>query len=343
MITIELCSNEQRIENYLRQCDKSMVYSSPRFVRLVSEHLKAEYNWILAIQRNEVVGILPYLIKDGELGPVYNSMAYFGSNGGVSQNVENKRAKIALIKAFYENAEANDASSATIISNPLMKDSHIYAKYSKYNYLDERIGQITQIGECEQAEDLIKMFQSPRPRNIRKAIKQGVVVNKGNDSESINFLYQTHIQNMRVIGGIPKEKSFFYSLAEKMLHDEWKVYVGTIQGKPVAALLVLYFNKTVEYFTPVVLESYRSTQALSLIIYSAMQDAIELGYDFWNWGGTWLSQGGVYDFKKRWGTLDLPYYYYTRIFNQQLQRVEKSYLLSQYSGFYVVPFSALEN
>ena len=73
-----------------------------------------------------------------------------------------------------------------------------------------------------------------------------------------------------------------------------------------------------------------------------MQDAIVKGYKNWNWGGTWLSQGGVYDFKKKWGTTDYPYFYYTRIFNQSLRKATREELLSHYEGFFVLPFSQVE-
>lgn len=33
-------------------------------------------------------------------------------------------------------------------------------------------------------------------------------------------------------------------------------------------------------------------------------------------GGIWLTQGGVYDFKKKWGTIDKNYFYYTTIFDK---------------------------
>jgi len=125
--------------------------------------------------------------------------------------------------------------------------------------------------------------------------------------------------------------------------SDWAIFTAILRGQPVAALLVFYFNRTVEYFTPVVVETYRQTQALSLVIYKAMQEAMAEGFSNWNWGGTWLSQRGVYDFKKRWGTADYSYYYYTRILNGSIRTQTKEALLDMYPGFYVLPFSALEH
>ena len=74
-----------------------------------------------------------------------------------------------------------------------------------------------------------------------------------------------------------------------------------------------------------------------------MLDAINAGYKNWNWGGTWLSQGGVYDFKKRWATTDHPYFYYTKIINDNVYYISKEDLLSRFSYFFVLPFSALKH
>src|SRR5690606_25876230 len=101
-------------------------------------------------------------------------------------------------------------------------------------------------------------------------------------------------------------------------------------GEKIAALLLFYYNKTVEYFTPAVVEKYRNLQPTALIIYQAMLDAHKQGYSNWNWGGTWLSQGGVYDFKKKWGTTEYRYFYYTNVIDETLYTSTKEYLLEKF-------------
>lgn len=72
-----------------------------------------------------------------------------------------------------------------------------------------------------------------------------------------------------------------------------------------------------------------------------MQDAIKNGYKNWNWGGTWATQDGVYRFKKRWGTEDLNYYYYTKL-NYDVKQLSKIELNNSYEYFYTVPFGEIE-
>ena len=74
-----------------------------------------------------------------------------------------------------------------------------------------------------------------------------------------------------------------------------------------------------------------------------MRDAIKMNYKFWNWGGTWQTQQGVYDFKKKWGAIDMKYQYFTKIINKHLLKLTVSELENQYPHFYTVPYHQLKN
>ena len=342
---IEVCENEivfDEVETFVENISTSLIYGTPRFMKMLVDHLSATAKWLLLRKDGQIIAALPYLIKEGELGPVYNSLAYYGSNGGVillnSQDLESRRL---LVEFFYELAERESAAAATIISNPL-EEFATYELFSKFDFRDERIGQITHLPSVVDSLELMRIFSDPRPRNIRKAIREGVTVSSECSQRSIDFLYNTQAENMRAIGGLAKRRSFFDGISSYFDETDWNIFVGSLNGEPIVALLLFYHNETVEYFTPVIVEEFRSSQALALVVYEAMQDAIVKGYKNWNWGGTWLSQGGVYDFKKKWGTTDYPYFYYTRIFNQSLRKATREELLSHYEGFFVLPFSQVE-
>jgi hypothetical protein len=330
---------------FLSRFDSSLIYTTPRFLKLLQDHLRAEVKWLAAHQNSNLVGLLPYMIKTGPWGNVYNSLPYYGSNGAVICDVDHQEVKKSLIKEYFAIAEAESACSATIISNPLMQDSKIYDDFAPYTYKDVRIGQITHLPKTSESlrDDLLKIFDDPRPRNIRKAIKENVKVEKSRAKDDLDFLYETHKENMRAIGGKAKSAEFFQLIPKIMKSDDWCVYTATKDDKLIAALLTFYYGNTVEYFTPVIVEAFRPSQALALVCFEAMIDATSNGFTNWNWGGTWLSQGGVYDFKKRWGTSEYYYYYYTQIFNHQLMNKTREEILDAYPDFFVIPFGALNS
>lgn len=330
---------EQR--DYLLRNPHSLAYGNPDFLGLLAGHLDARAGWIEARREGSLAGVLPFLVKSGPGGSVWNSLAFFGSNGGAIQAAPDEEAKIGLIKAFYREAAAAGACAATIVTNPLEEDAADYDRHAERDFLDERIGLITHFPGLGPGEDLMDWFQDPRPRNIRRALKEGVTVAKSTDSNCLGFLYETHIANMHAIGGQAKAESFFTAIPQAMANGDWAVFTASLKGRPIAALLLFYFNKTVEYFTPVIVEEFRGTQALALAIYDAMKDAMACGYANWNWGGTWLTQGGVYDFKKRWYTKEYRYYYHTRLFDRSLLEQTPVWLQKHYRGFFVVPYKEL--
>lgn len=110
----------------------------------------------------------------------------------------------------------------------------------------------------------------------------------------------------------------------------------------IAALLVFYYNRTAEYYMPVISAEHRPLQPLSLILEVALLEAQGRGCRWWNWGGTWQSQEGVYRFKNKWGATVGTYRYYTQLNHEPLLKWSSGRILEAFPGFYVVPFSALE-
>jgi lipid II:glycine glycyltransferase (peptidoglycan interpeptide bridge formation enzyme) len=137
----------------------------------------------------------------------------------------------------------------------------------------------------------------------------------------------------------------FAALRETFTYDQdYRVYVAEKDGEVIAALLVFYYNRTAEYFTPAIAEGYRSYQPMSFLVFEAMKEATRRGLQFWNWGGTWLTQGGVYHFKSRWGTSEHRYFYYIREYGRPnlLRTLSPEEITKAYLYFYVMPFHLLE-
>ena len=147
---------------------------------------------------------------------------------------------------------------------------------------------------------------------------------------------------MESIGGKPKSSKFF-ELIKKYFESnlDYDIYVANKDGIYISAMLVFYYNNVVEYFTPVVKVEYRSFQPLSLLIFQAMVDNSNKKFKWWNWGGTWLSQDGVYRFKSRFGAIDKEYKYFIKVNNQDIYNSTKEKLLSEYENFYTIPFDRL--
>jgi lipid II:glycine glycyltransferase (peptidoglycan interpeptide bridge formation enzyme) len=91
----------------------------------------------------------------------------------------------------------------------------------------------------------------------------------------------------------------------------------------------------------VIRKEFRGLQPLAKILFHSMVDAAKEGRQRWNWGGTWKTQKGVYQFKKKWGAKDFQYSYYVTLNNPELLHLSPEDLRKNYPGFYLLPYDRL--
>tara|TARA_B110000046_G_C13025897_1_gene414084 strand:- start:6127 stop:7164 length:1038 start_codon:yes stop_codon:yes gene_type:complete len=332
---------QPQYQEFVENHPEAMFYHTLKYRELITRLLGHEENYLVTLDSdNKIQAILPLMIKTGSIGAVVNSLPFYGSNGCILANDdESFNATLDFYNTHF--AENKDIASTTIITNPL--DSRDTSDKFIHNIKDFRIGQFTKIEYSENHdEQLMTSFHHKTRNMVRKAQKLNIHVKIDNDKT--DFLYETHLQNLTAIGGRPKVKLFFDLYTDVYeANTDYKIYVAEENGVTIAALLLFYYNNTVEYYSPVIVEEHRNKQPLSLLILEAMIDASKAGYKKWNWGGTWASQEGVYRFKKRWGTEDTEYFYYTQINNAEVYSCTPEKLLSEYPDTFVIPFQHLKS
>lgn len=346
---IELLT-EKRIEEYekliLSRVD-TFVYHSINYRKFLEKVFNgATSSYLIAIKNDRIVGALPAFIKETpRFGKVINSLPFYGSNGGIitcPYSSDQKLIKKALLKAFNDLSKQYNTKSSTIITSPFESDIEIYNSETCYTNLDWRISTVTHLParRDQNLETALMTCYHQKTRNlVRKGIKNKFSITCSPHEELLDWLHKVHTNNMKEVSADPKPKEIFKAIQDTFTYEkDYKIYVAHKDGEYVAGLLLLYYNRCVEYFIPVVIKEYRRTQALSYLIYTAMLDSILQGYLYWNWGGTWSSQTSLHHFKKRWGGIDSLYYYYTRVYDNDFPKENKSELLSAFQYFYVFPF-----
>lgn len=305
--------------------------------------------YFVAMEGSEIVGVLPSFVKKGPLGPVLNSMPWFGANPGVVVKNDDPQIAYSLMVAMVKASRWMNCFSMTFIEPPTPNPLDYSSLFGDQAFSEERIGMITPLPPFAQpqafAENLMKVFH-PKTRNqVIKSIECCDAYESYMD-EDWTFLKEKHREGMLNVGAPVKEKEFDIIRRNLLRGNDYKLYVAFTKGENperAGALLVEYFNKTVEYITPVVDVNYRHLCPMNLLIFSAMGDAAQRGMKWWNWGGTKLpSQEGVYHFKKRFGAVESRYRYHTCVFGDILVGVKPSWLRANYPYFYVMPYSLLE-
>lgn len=332
--------NVKRYEVFLSECPNVLIYSFPSYLDMISKFTQSELYFLIEIQEEVYVSALPFCLYHGPLGPVINSLPFYGSNGGSLRTQASKISSLELTTALLDFSKYKKCISVTVIESPLTPEDS--SAYNEFEYRDYRVSLINHFDELGADSELLDTFEDPRPRNIRRAIKAGVEVRESQTEESLKFLAETHWENITAVGGLPKTAEFFNFFLREMPSDEWTILEAALAGKRIASLLMLNSKSTTEYFTPATLPEYRNLQALPLLIYRGMQRSIRMGHLSWNWGGTWESQKGVYDFKRKFRPKETRYNYYCTIFDRTILSRDKEFFVEKYPNFYIMPFALLE-
>jgi hypothetical protein len=335
-------TDEDAYERFVEAQAASLIYASLAFREFLRRVTNGADRYLVAFEHNDIVGVLPaFLQPDRGHGAVLNSLPFFGSIGGVLAARERDDVATALLDGFDRVAADAGCISRTIITSPLDRDEERYER-RRWTFREGRNCQITALPEPGAGLDerLLAAFEDPRPRNIRRAVKSGVTVSERWDDDALRFLAGVHAENIGALGGIVKPLDVFLAVAACFDRSQYSVFVASRDGEDVAALLTFFFNGTVEYFTPATVHDERINQPLSLVIFEAMKSAAERGCRRWNWGGTWATQTTLYDFKRRWGAVDHPYWYLTTVDHGVLDRTRED-ILAAHPYYYVCPFDAL--
>ena len=265
----------KKLNDFLLSESSSLLYISVDYISLLENYLENTLTelWISTNDTNEIIGYFPIMFRlNSSFGNVCNSLPFYGSNGGITVSsklnlAEKNNVRKELLNAVLKSTKEKNCVSVTFITNPLESDFNEWiSKNFVYQLTDERIGQLTPLPSFETNDlekALMNLYEDPRPRNIRKALKENIIVYSSHSDEAFDFLYATHFENIMSINGIPKEKTFFETIKNSVPKERYKIYIAEKNGEKIGALLLFYFNKTVEYFTPAIVEQHRNLHGSS--------------------------------------------------------------------------------
>jgi hypothetical protein len=326
------------------ESDAPLVYGGSAYLRFLSQALpRTRLHLLVAMIDGVPVGYLPLFAQSSTKGLiVINSSPFFGSHGGpiFRRSVVKSDAVVsALLAEAMKFAQDQSAASITIVENPRAPLNDLVLSRHGWSPVDDRIGQFTYLPAAKDMDTaqsaLMEMFHVKTRNAIRKGQRFEQIFERRTDSAALEWLQEVHAKSIMTLGGIPKSREIFKCLQE---HLKWdigvRMYVGSKNGVLVSGLLLLLHGDTVEYFTPVVADIYKDKQILSALILHAMAEAVVEGRKVWNWGGTWHTQEGVYRFKNRFGAVDRPYRYFTKLFDPALQLLPSSVAKQEFPYFY---------
>jgi hypothetical protein len=301
--------------------------------------------YLVARNRDRLVGALPAYEQVGPRGIVINSLPYFGSHGDLLIDPHEERGPVAraLLAAVDDYRRSIDAISVNIVGQLFRADDRELLDAWWISKVDDRIGQLSRLPRETARNDLLDAVLAkctPKSRNlVRKGLKGRFVIGRSDSEADWKALHCHHVNGMTRIGGNAKPWGHLIALRRAFsAADTCRLYTAHIDGTFAGGLLMLVWGQWAEYFMPVAVEEQRSNQVVSALIARVMVELAAEGVSLWNWGGTWRNQTGVYRFKKGWGSSDLTYGYYGYSRREAFAGASSATLREDYPFFYLFPF-----
>ncbi len=296
----------------------------------------------------ELRGILPGFMKHACGMSCYDSLPFFGPNVG-SLAAAGEGDDYAGVARTLRAAAINHARGQGAITASF---------YTAFNPAGVSLGpppfdefpDVIRVERLTQYLDLAGLTEPNWPADIRydlrKAHAGGVEVVAGVGLHEVDDLYEIYKTNCTQYGIPLKPRSCIEALVRAASSSRRiRTYSAKLAGRMIGALIMLWGPKTASYYLPCSIAEHRALQPGTLLIDHACRDALAHGIRYWNWESSPDRGGGVYRFKKKWGSIELPY----RVNVVPLASLDPLYALgaegiaATFPFFYVFPFDRLSD
>jgi CelD/BcsL family acetyltransferase involved in cellulose biosynthesis len=160
------------------------------------------------------------------------------------------------------------------------------------------------------AEEIFHRFHNDCVRRkIRKAEKEHVVYEEGNNAALLESFYQLLLRTRRRHRLPPQPKTWFQNLS-KFLPDSIKFRQASKDGRPIASILTFSYKNKLMYKYGCSDERYHKLGGMQLLLWRAIQEAKDNNYSEFDLGRCERENMGLRTFKDRWGAARSPLTYW---------------------------------
>jgi hypothetical protein len=183
-------------------------------------------------------------------------------------------------------------------------------------------------------------------QRIKRAQDCGLTLRIGDSIEQVKIMYAMHLKN-RKSKGLPPQPFLLYQNIWKILYPQKKVslFIAEYRGEPIATLLLFKFKDRVSAEVAQIDENFRSMSPNIFLFWEAIKQAVQEGYQIFDFGRTSPSNQTLVDFKSRWGTnVSDIYFFYNPIEKTQglvdtySQRYRFINMVCKYTPEFVQPY-----
>ena len=304
----------RRIDRFVSDHAASELFHRPNWTRGVERGVRQEGHYLVAEdEAGNIAGVLPLSrIRSPIFGSALVS-AGFGVGGGI---VAGARAAVeALAAASWSLAEEQNCPSVALRGGMLpdawQRQEHVYAGFVRDLPGDD--------------ESILRSIPRKQRAEVRRALGLGLEISTGRDPVSLDRHYRVYAESVRNLGTPVFPRSLFAEIVREWGED-CDLLIVSSGGKPVAAVLSLYFKEAVHPYWGGGTREARGLRANNLLYFELMRHAARRGCTRFDFGRSKVGSG-AYHFKKSWGFAPRPLVYATKGPRRELNPLNPKYRL----------------
>jgi FemAB-related protein (PEP-CTERM system-associated) len=289
----------RRIDGFVADHPEAQLFHRPAWTRAVEQGTGQTGRYLLAEDpAGRLTGLLPLTrIRSPLFGSALVSTG-FGVGGGIVGGTG--MAVEALASAAWSLAEREGCPSVTLRGGRLpegwRQEEGVYAGFVRELPADD--------------EAVLRAIPRKQRAEVRRSLTLGLEVSRGRGHAALDDHYRVYSESVRNLGTPVFPRSLFEAMAGAWGEDADIVTIHS-EGKPVAAVLSLYFKGIVHPYWGGGTSEARALRANDLLYYSLMRHAAARGCTAFDFGRSKLGSG-AFAFKKNWGFEPRPLSYATK-------------------------------
>lgn len=338
---------DAELDDFFERCPRTFAQQTTGW-RDVVAGIDRDEPLFLACRRNgALIGVLPAYRFAGALGAILNSVPQAGPLGGVAclSEVDSEPVYRTLLAAYVDLARRTGCASATVISNPFWPDESLYAQCFEPDYELENVCQVLDLEEAVDANGSFVRANAHLQRNLRKALSGRLLIDEEQTAANVDEWYEIHFARHTEIGVRPLPKALFVGALRHMVpRDKARFFFVRLDGsgQMIGGGFYVYHGAVMDALMPSISGEHAGLGAAYVLASHSILWAKRRGIRLYNWQPS-PPDGGVYRFKRQWGSRDVPYRYLTRITGniEPILNSSPEQIAAAYPWHFVLPFDRL--
>ena len=291
-----LASDKTRWNRYIHAHPGATAYHNFAWVESVEQAYGHPNISLIALDNEKVVGLLPIIkLRNPFSGDALCSLPYCDLGHAVA---DNRQTLSALLKQLQQLKESVGAKQIEYRDNA----PHRVASATSADELQGvKVRMLLTLPETSGL--LMKGFKSKLRSQIRKAEKNGLTYQIGNNQKLLDAFYQILIYNMRKLGSPVHSKEWYRALRDNY-QEELLISIVYTENRPIGAGIVLRNGNKASIPWASTLAEQNHLAPNMLLYWSLLKEVTDSGVKEFDFGRSTYGEG-TFKFKQQWGARPL--------------------------------------